>query len=302
MTNPSAHVISITPFANDGALDEPALRAHLRRMGDAGIGVYVGGGGSGEGFTLDDDEARRVLEIAAEELGGRSPVRAMGIEPRTSAQMIDYVRTAAAAGVDACQVYSLDPGHGHRPTVAEAEGYFVEVLEATDFPVVLSTHQSVGYRLPPAVLGSLVERFEQIVGINCSHGDTGYLADLVDAADGRIEVHVGGPVQGLTALSLGATGFLSSEANLAPHLAHKVIERYVAGDQQATFEAFGILVRLHHLLYGNGGIRVTKAVLSRLGLPGGDVRRPQLLPANEVVERVIARLDELGLPPDQGSW
>ena len=51
---PSTFVISITPFTADGALDEPGLRAHLGRLGDAGIGVYLTGSGSGEGYTLDD--------------------------------------------------------------------------------------------------------------------------------------------------------------------------------------------------------------------------------------------------------
>ena len=39
-------------------------------MADAGVGVYVGGGGSGEGFTLSDDEMRRLLDVATTELDG----------------------------------------------------------------------------------------------------------------------------------------------------------------------------------------------------------------------------------------
>src|SRR5579859_6626359 len=61
-------VISITPFDEEERLDEAALHRHFRRLADSGIGVYVGGGGSGEGFTLNPEEARKVLHIAAEEL------------------------------------------------------------------------------------------------------------------------------------------------------------------------------------------------------------------------------------------
>src|SRR5262245_10367160 len=103
----STFVIAITPFAPGGALDEPALRGHLQRMGAAGVGVYVGGGGSGEGFTLDPAEARRVVEIAVEELRGVVPVRAMGTEPRTADEMVEYVQMAAGLGIEACQIYSL---------------------------------------------------------------------------------------------------------------------------------------------------------------------------------------------------
>ena len=50
----------------------------------------------------------RIFAIAAEELKGKVPVRAMGVEPRTAAQMIDFLKLAADAGMEAAQVYSLD--------------------------------------------------------------------------------------------------------------------------------------------------------------------------------------------------
>ena len=62
---PRTFAISVTTFGDDGALDEPAFRAHLQRMAAAGLGVYVGGSGSGEGYALTADETARLLEIAA---------------------------------------------------------------------------------------------------------------------------------------------------------------------------------------------------------------------------------------------
>ena len=60
----SCFVISITPFHEDGRLDEDRFRAHMRRLAAGGIGVYVGGGGSGEGYTLAFEETKRLLAIA----------------------------------------------------------------------------------------------------------------------------------------------------------------------------------------------------------------------------------------------
>ena len=73
----SVIVISITPFDAQGKLDEPALRQHLRRLRDAGVSVYVAGGGSGEAFTFTPDERDRVLAISVEELKGRVTVNAV---------------------------------------------------------------------------------------------------------------------------------------------------------------------------------------------------------------------------------
>jgi 4-hydroxy-tetrahydrodipicolinate synthase len=268
-------VIGITPFTQDGALDERALRGHLGRMAAAGVGVYVGGSGSGEGYSLTAGERDRVFEIAAEELSGRVPARAMGVEPRSAAEMIDLATAAAKAGLDAVQVYSLDLGHGHLPAPREVERYLREVLEAVDVPLVVSTHQAARYTIDPVLLGSLLAEHPHLVGVNCTHADLGYLAAVIDAAGDR-DVHVGGPAQALTAMALGATGYLTSEANLSPALCRRVVDAFSAGDLPSAAASYAAVVRLSTLLYGAGGIRATKAVLNALGLPGGYPRPPQL--------------------------
>jgi len=296
----SVFAVSITPFDEAGRIDEAGLREHLRRMVAAGIGVYVGGGGSGEGFVLTTEERRRILEIAAEELRGKVPFRSMGLEARSVAEMIEYTRVAASVGVDAAQIYSLDLGHGHLPTQAEVLEYLVDVLSATTVPCVLSTHQSVGYRIPVESIAHAVARFDHVVGVNCSHADLGYLTAIIDAVGDKVEVHVGGPLQALAALSLGAHGFLSSEANLAPRSCNAVIAAYENGTADDLLTAFARVARLSMALYGAGGIRATKAVLRRLGLPGGYPRKPLLPVDNATVDELMAVIAELQLAALEG--
>jgi 4-hydroxy-tetrahydrodipicolinate synthase len=266
----------------------------------AGVGVYVGGGGSGEGFVLTTAEQRRVLEIAAEELRGNVPFRSMGVETRSADEMIEYLRVAESVGVDAAQIYSLDLGHGHRPTPDEIREYLTDVLSATTVPTVLSTHQSVGYRISVETIASVVGRFDHIVGVNSSHGDLGYLTAIIDAVGDRLDVHVGGPLQALPALALGATGYLSSEANLAPRLCREVITAYEQGDGHELFLAFGRVARLSMAFYDRGGVRATKAVLNRFGLPGGYPRKPQLPVADTTVDELMTVIEELGIAAIEG--
>ena len=296
----SVFVISITPFDVDGRVDETAFRDHLRRMVAAGIGVYVGGGGSGEGFVLTPSERLRILEIAAEELRGKVPFRSMGVETRSAEEMIEYAQVASSVGVDAAQIYSLDLGHGHLPTQDEILEYLIDVLSVTTVPCVLSTHQSVGYRISVESIARVVERFDHVIGVNSSHGDIGYLTAIVDAVGAQVDVHVGGPLQALTALGLGASGFLSSEGNLAPNLCNEVIAAYERGAGEELFAAFGRLARLSMALYGRGGIRATKAMLNRLGLPGGYPRKPQLPVADATVDELMAVIDKLQLAELEG--
>jgi 4-hydroxy-tetrahydrodipicolinate synthase len=295
-------VVSITPFRADGALDEDGLREHLARQRDAGVGVYLAGSGSGEGYSLSTEETRRILEIGVEELHGSVAVRDMGVEPRTAAEAIERAGVAADVGVDAFQLYSLDQGHGNRPTPAELDRYVRTVLDSVTLPVVLSTHQSVGYLLPVDLIGSVLDDGAPVIGVNCSTADVTYVLRLLEAADGRADVHVGGPLHALTALGLGGQGFLSSDANLAPKLCAAVIDAAGRGDLAPLHDAYAELIRLYTVTRELGGITATKAALGLLGLPGGGPPRPPRCPADASARDAVQRrlVDALRWPEWEG--
>ena len=127
--------------------------------------------------------------------------------------------------------------------------------------------------------------------------DIRYLVSLLDLVGSRVETHVGGPMQALTALSLGATGYLSSEANVAPKLAMSVIEHWKAGDLAKLCDAFSRLLRLFNAGMSYGG---AKSANRLLGVPGGYPRRPRL-PASEKALQAFAKvLDELEIKEIEG--
>ena len=120
--NLSVVVITVTPFAADGKFDEVAYRQQLRRLAEAGCSVYFAGSGTSEAYTFTPEERDRIMAISVEELKGKVPSRAMGCEPRTAKEMIDFIRAAERAKVDAAQIFSLEIGHGIHPTAKELEG------------------------------------------------------------------------------------------------------------------------------------------------------------------------------------
>jgi 4-hydroxy-tetrahydrodipicolinate synthase len=285
-------VISITPFDDEGEIDWDATRAHWQRLRESGVGVYVGGGGSGEGHALLTHEVDALLAAAAEELSGRVPTRAMGVEPRTARQMIEFGRQVNAAGLDTMQVYSLDMGHLGVPRPTELERYFRDVLDAVEVNTVLSTHFSVGYMVPVDLLAQLCEDYPSVVGINCSISqDFTYLVRLLDEVDARVEVHVGGPMHALSAMAMGATGYLSSEGNVVPQLVNSVVTNYAAGDYRAAADAYAKVMQVFALLSSRVAV---KALLRALDLPGGAPRPPRmLLTSEDDIGQAVARLREI---------
>lgn len=298
----SVVVISVTPFDEKGRLDEAAFRRQLGRLRDAGVAVYIGGSGSGEGYTLTPEERDRVLAISVEELKGKVPFRAMGCEPRLIREMVDFVRCAERAGVDAAQVFSLEIGHGAKPTVAELERYYSTVIDSTSIPIYLSSHQASGYFLPLDLVETLVDRFPAIAGIAYAGTDITYLAELIRRVGDRIEVHCAGPTNALSTLGLGGNGFMGSEGNFMPTLVASVISSWEARDMDRLRESFGKLMALTAInnRYGGSSMRAMKPLMNAFGLPGGMLRPPRLpisgAELDEVVKAVL-RLQIPGTPP-----
>jgi dihydrodipicolinate synthase/N-acetylneuraminate lyase len=148
------HAMSITPFDRKGAIDSGLLRAHLRFLAAAGVGVYVASQGSGEGDLLSFDEKVTLYAIAAEELRGRVPVAAAGIGLAASTAATRELAVAAeVAGVDAVQILAPRP----RPVQLrddELETHLRSVIETVRCDVHLSSNTALaGYELPMTIGG-----------------------------------------------------------------------------------------------------------------------------------------------------
>lgn len=294
--DPSTFACVITTFDEAGALDERAMSDHLARIGRAGVGVYLGSSSPGEGYSLTLRETEHLFDIGAATLKGVAPVRAMGVEPRSAQEMLTLVRLAEKHGLDAMQLYCLDLGHANKPSEAELERYFRDVLDHMTIPALLSSHIFGGFAISIPTLERLLSDYPQIIGINVTNPDLKYVTRVLEVADGRADVHCGGPMQALTILAMGGQGFLSSEANLAPELCQSVIRGFIQGDLTATMSAYRQVIRLFAANQSTtGSARWTKAALKCLGRPGSTFRLP-LLPLNDSeVERVGDELRTIGV-------
>ena len=293
-----AWVVSLTPFDDRGELDEPAFRAHLQRMRESGIGVYVGSSNAGEGFTLSAKERDRVFTIAAEELKGLVPVRAGGCEPQSIAAALDYLRAASVAGLDAAHLFPLDTGHAGALRPAEIERYYLQVLDAATLPVVISNYPAMGYTVSVPLVARLLDRFPQIIAVRDAGTDPAYLRELAAACAGRAGLYTGGIRNLMTAFWHGSRGFLSSEANIAPALAVAFARAFDAGDFAAIGEMHAHLYRLHEFVnqFGGSAGRGIKPLLAAFGLPGGCLRSPRIPLHGAEVADMVAAYRALGLP------
>lgn len=127
----------VTPFTDDGELDEDSLVSLVERI-DAvsNLGGLVSCARIGEGPVLEWSEKQRVFETVAEAKSPDTPLVA-SIAPGTTEEAIEKVNAVEAAGADAAMIFP--------PLLfawGQVEGEFKvqfwkDVADATDLPLVL---------------------------------------------------------------------------------------------------------------------------------------------------------------------
>lgn len=297
------NVHSLIPFDDKFRLDEPAFRKHLRRLGEAGVAVYIGAAGAAEGNTLTRDERDRALAIAVEELKGKVIVRAAGVEPRDTREMVEFLKSAEALKVDAAQIYSMDMGHGVLPNRREIEHFFRSSIEATSLPVTISNQRKVGYAIPLDFIEELAKRYPNFVGYAYDVNDMFYMIELLRRFGDRLEIYCSGVGNALFTLGMGGNGFQGMEGNIAPKLVQSVITGYVTQNIPLMHESFRKMMQLHAILRGpvRENQRAIKPVLNAYGLGGGQIRPPRIAISGEELDVVLSAIDALQIP-EMAGW
>lgn len=202
----------VTPF-RDGAVDEAAFRALVRRQLDAGIDGLVPCGTTGEAATLSADEHGAVIRWAVEEAAGRVPVLA-GVGSnctRTTLENAARARESGAQGLLVTAPYYNKPTQEglfqHFAAVAAAE----PGLEVCVYDVPGRT----GVKVAPTTLA----RLAGIANITCVKDAT---ADLAHAAEvrrlvgDRLALLSGDDFTTFPHVMVGGVGAISVASNIIP--------------------------------------------------------------------------------------
>lgn len=296
---PRCFVMSITPFKEDGSLDDKAMAAHVDRIAATGCGFYIGSPGTGEAHALSDAELDRIYRISVETAGSRVPVNANPPEARTPDRAFELAQIAIKAGIHAVEIYTLDPGHGMAMTRSERDVYYDGLLGKIDHPVTLSIQRPVvaNWQLSIDDIVALKARYDNIVGVHVQAMTTQFRVNLRDALDGTVAIYGPAPAA-LQDMLVGLDGFQSAEGNVYPELVAKVAAAGAGGDIEEAAQSFRkVMSFLGRVERWGTAVRWSKLALQALGLPGGNgvVRPPYVYPFGDIAE-IRGILDSIGRP------
>ncbi|MEP7353315.1 MAG: 4-hydroxy-tetrahydrodipicolinate synthase, partial [Acidobacteriota bacterium] len=151
----------VTPFRQDGALDEATLRKLVRRQIAAGIDFLVPCGTTGESPTLTHVEHLRVVEITVEEAAGKTPVMA-GAGGYNTHEVVELARELKQIGVDG--LLSVTPYY-NKPNAEGLYQHYKAIASATPLPIIVyNISGRTGINVETPTLQRLAE-IETIVGV-----------------------------------------------------------------------------------------------------------------------------------------
>jgi 4-hydroxy-tetrahydrodipicolinate synthase len=281
----------VTPFRRDGSLDEPTLRALIKRQIDAGIDFLVPCGTTGESPTLTHEEHLRVVEIAVELAKGRVPVLA-GAGGYNTAEVIALAHELAEIGADG--ILSVTPYY-NKPTQEGLFQHYRAIAEAITLPIVVYSVQGrTGVNVEPATVRRL-SAIENIVGIKEASGNISQMAAILNAVPDDFNVLSGDDAITLPLIALGGRGVISVVSNEIPSEMTRLTRLALNGDFAGARE---IHRRVHPLMEVNfveSNPGPVKAAMAQMGLLEPVWRLPLVAPKSESEARIRAVLESLHL-------
>jgi 4-hydroxy-tetrahydrodipicolinate synthase len=264
--------ITVTPFTEDGGIDEPSCSKLVDRLVSGGIPVVTPNGNTGEFYALTPAETRRAVDLTVEAAGSRATVLCgVGHDVATATTAARYARDA---GADAIMVHqpvhpyvSLDGWVDYHRAIADA---------VPELGVVLYVRNP---RIGGAQLARLADASPNVVGVKYAVPDPVRFASVAADAETDRFVWIAGLAERSAPgyFAVGASGFTSGLANVSPEISLRLFASLSGGDYPAAMRDWKLIRPFEELRAASesaDNVSVVKEALAQLGLCRRDIRPP----------------------------
>lgn len=307
----------VSPFDEDGQLDEKALRKSLGFTMNGLEGqdaVFLTTGSTAEFYAMTDDECKKAVSVSVDEVGGRFPVIAGTGRPGTklTIQMSQYAQEAGADGVLVVSPYYQPP------TKEGLFRHFKEVADNIDIGIMIYNNAVTSKLWIPPELMARLSKIDNIVADkeNTTNAVAYYwMQRAVDPKDMVIICGIGQLMYTFCAV-YGCPGFVTEYANFAPEIAIGFYEAAKARDFEKLTELADAIAPYQRFLTELSKRRgemltilspyistsdlpfyqtVIKESMRLVGLPMGTVREPMENLTGEEKKQLRKVLTDMGV-------
>ncbi|OPB35550.1 4-hydroxy-tetrahydrodipicolinate synthase [Bartonella taylorii] len=282
----------ITPFDDEGAIDEKVFCNFIEWQIAQGINGVSPVGTTGESPTLSHEEHKRVIELCVEQVAKRVPVVA-GAGSNSTSEAVELAQHAQKAGADAVLVVTP---YYNKPNQSGLYSHFSSIAKAISIPIII-------YNIPGrSIIDMAVETmrdlchdFKNIIGIKDATSKIERVSEQREKC-GKDFVQLSG--DDCTALGFnahGGVGCISVSSNVAPKLCAELHSACLRGDYKKALELNDRLMPLNRAVFIEPSPAGIKYAAAKLGLCSDIVRSP-IVPLADTTKKIIdAALCHAGL-------
>ena len=281
----------VTPFRQDGSIDEAAVQRLTERQVDAGVHFVSPCGTPGEAPTLSHDEKVRVVQLVVEAVAGRVPVLA-GAGGYDTREVIDLAKAFERAGADG--LLSVSPYY-NRPSPEGLYQHYRAVADATGLPIVLYNVPSrTGVNIDVATVARLAE-VPHVIGVKEASANVGQMIEIMAAVPDEFMLLGGDDPLTVAVMAIGGRGVISVASNAIPAEMVAVMELAERGDLVGARKLHARLLPFILSNFAEANPVPVKAAMAAMGLLEEAYRLPLVPPSPATRERSLRALRELSL-------
>ncbi len=285
-------VAIVTPFTEDGRLDEESLRRITSYLLEKGVHGIMTTGGNGEGPHLLREERKAVTQIVVEVVKGQIAVIA-GTAACSTMETILLTEDAVEVGADAAIV--TPPFYFILPDNCLYEHYERLAASADISIIVYNNPLYTGNNLQPELIAKLAD-IDGIIGLKQSNADLGQLVEVIRLVGDKISILTGIDSQFYPSLCASSKGIFSTAACVVPQQMVDLFNAFEKGNHEAASAIHRKLQNLNRFFeYDPGYVAPCKEALIMLGLPAGSVRAPLPRLSEQQKAQIRQALSHLGL-------
>ncbi|MGN6182763.1 MAG: 4-hydroxy-tetrahydrodipicolinate synthase [Thermoanaerobaculia bacterium] len=275
----------VTPFRENGALDEEAFAKFVDWQIAEGVNFLVPCGTTGENPTLTAGEHKRVVELTVKTANGRVPVLA-GAGSNSTTRAVELTEQAIDLGADG--ILTITPYY-NKPTPDGLLRHFGAQANAIEkkksgFPMIMYNVPSrTGLNMTAETTLRMASEIPNIIGVKEASANLEQILTILrDRNDGFL-VLSGDDAWTLPLLAVGADGVISVASNEVPRLMRQLVdERSVAVHEKL------LALMTNNFIESNPG--PVKAVLKMMGVIPSDFVRPPLAPVTDASRKKLKEI------------
>jgi 4-hydroxy-tetrahydrodipicolinate synthase len=283
----------VTPFHQDGSIDDAALRNLIAWQVESGIDLLVPCGSTGETPTLLHDEWLHVIDTTIEVAAGRVPIVAGATSNSTHDAVEKAKEVAARTAVNA--ILTASPYY-NKPTQEGQYRHFKAIAEAVGEKAVIlyNVPGRTGTNIEPATLARLAE-IPNIVGVKEASGNMAQIAEAMHAVPESFLVFSGDDALTLPVIALGGVGIISVASNEIPHEMASMTRAALGNDWATARSLHRKYLPLMQANFIESNPLPVKAVLAMMGKMEEVYRLPLLPMRRDTRSRLQKVVTEVGL-------